>query len=250
VGAVTDVSVVVPVYNECGVIARLIDDLEREVVGRLPVVEVIVVDDCSTDGSGAILEELSRERPWLSVDRAPTNAGHGPSVLRGLHRATGEWVFQVDSDGQFVIEEFEALWSRRAEGDLLLGVRVARSDDTHRLILSRVISRVVSALAGRPLRDSNTPFRLMRRELVLDLLPLIPRAARAPSIMVTLGAARRGWHVVEVPVTHLPRAHGTSTLRSLRLVSFSLRGLRELLSFDQRLRREPAARRTVVHEVA
>jgi hypothetical protein len=68
--------------------------------------------------------------------------------------------------------------------------------------------------------------------------------------MVTLGAARRGWHVVEVPVTHLPRAHGTSTLRSLRLVSFSLRGLRELLSFDQRLRREPAARRTVVHEVA
>src|SRR4029079_15435519 len=116
------------------------------------------VDDCSTDGTGAILEELAREGAWLTVDRAQINAGHGPSVLRGLRRATGDWVFQVDSDGQFVIEEFESLWSRRAEGDLLLGIRVARRDATHRLLLSRTIARAVSALARRSLRDSNTPF--------------------------------------------------------------------------------------------
>ena len=248
--AVTDLSVVVPVYNESGVIGELIDDLERKVVSQLPAVEVIVVDDCSTDGTGAILEELSRERPWLTVDRVHENAGHGPSVLRGLRRASGEWVFQVDSDGQFLIEEFEPLWSRRADADLVLGVRLSRQDSAHRLVLSRVIARTVSVLAERRLRDSNTPFRLVRRELWLDLQPLIPRDARAPSIMISLGAARRGWRVVEVPVTHLPRAQGSSTLRSLRLISFSLGGLRELLAFHHRLRREPARVALVAHEVA
>ena len=105
----------------------------------------------------------------------------------------------------------------------MLGIRAARRDSTHRLVLSRIIARTVSALAGRRLRDSNTPFRLLRRELWLDLQPLIPRDARAPSIMVSLGAARRGWRVIEAPVTHLPRAQGSSTLRSLRLVVFQPR---------------------------
>ena len=159
-------------------------------------------------------------------------------------------MFQVDSDGQFLIEEFEPLWSRRADADLVLGVRLSRQDSDTPPRPQPMIARTVSALAEEGSAIRTLPFRLVRRELWHDLQPLIPRDARAPSIMVSLGAARRGWRVVEVPVTHLPRAQGSSTLRSLRLVSFSLGGLRELLAFHHRLRREPARVSTRRHEVA
>ncbi len=228
-----------PVYNEAAVIEQLVLELERDLLERLEAeTEVIGVDDCSTDLTGQILERLARDRPWLTVDRAPVNAGHGPSVLRGLRRAEGDWIFQLDSDRQFLVDDFHSLWRRRDDADLVLGMRVNRRDAGHRIVLSRVIALTVSLLARRGLRDANTPFRVVRRELWEDLEPLIGECALAPSIMVSLGAARRGWRIRELPVTHLARAHGPSSLRSLRLLSFSLAGLRELLAFHRRLERE------------
>jgi dolichol-phosphate mannosyltransferase len=246
---VTSLSIVMPVYNEDQVVELIVLDLERHVVDRLAVGEVVVVDDCSTDRTGAILDRLARERPWLVVDHAAENAGHGPSVVRGLLRATGDWIFQLDSDAQFEIEDFWRLWAARAEADLVLGVRVERRDPLHRLVLSRVVSLTVSALARRRVRDPNVPFRLVRRELYDDLAPLLSPTTLAPSILVTVGAVARAWRVVEVPVRHLARSRGSSSLRSLRLVSFSLRGLRELLAFHRELKQRPARTRLVAHEV-
>jgi uncharacterized protein (TIGR03663 family) len=247
VGGVVELSVVVPVYNEAGSIEALVADLAREVVPLAATVEVIVVDDASNDSTPQILETLAAVHPWLVVVRSPRNRGHGPSVLHGLARAHGRWIFQIDSDGQFVVAEFDCLWQRRADCDLALGVRVDRHDPAHRLVLSFLVRLAVSLLARRRLRDPNTPFRLMRRELWDDLAPLIGDSAAAPSIFTLVGAAVRSRRIVEIPVTHLPREGGRSSLRNLRLVGFSLRGLAELVAFRIALARagrndSPAAR--------
>jgi glycosyltransferase involved in cell wall biosynthesis len=236
-----DLSVVVPVYNEAGSVETLVDDFERELVPRFERVEVIVVDDASTDETPQILDRLAAERPWLDVQRAERNAGHGPAVMRGLRRARAEWIFQIDSDGQFVVGEFPRLWDRRDDADLVLGVRAERNDPRHRLLLTRAVRVAASLLAGRRIRDVNTPFRLVRRSVWVELEPLMGPDTRAPNILVTLGTAVRGRRIVDVPVTHLAREGGTSTLRTLRLVRFSLRGLGQLIGFRYRLARAPAA---------
>jgi glycosyltransferase involved in cell wall biosynthesis len=240
VGEVIDLSVVVPVYNEAGSIEALVRDFERELVPRFERLEVIVVDDASTDETPQILERLAHERPWLDVRRAEQNAGHGAAVMRGLRAARAEWIFQIDSDGQFVVAEFPLLWERRDECDLALGVRADRHDPLHRLALTRVVRLATSLLAGRRIRDVNTPFRLLRRSVWTDLEGLIGPDTLAPNILVTLGASVRGRRVVNVPVTHLARERGTSTLKALRLIRFSLRGLGQLLAFRYRLARSPA----------
>jgi dolichol-phosphate mannosyltransferase len=241
----TDLSVVVPVYNEESSIKQLVLDLGRDVVPLVADVEVIVIDDASTDGTPAILAELADGRPWLQVRRADRNAGHGPSVVRGLEEASGDWIFQLDSDGQFVVAEIDRLWSRRETADIVLGIRAARRDPGHRLALSRFVRLVVSALVGRHVRDANIPFRLFRAALWADVRPFLPRPALAPSILVAVGAVARGWRIVEVPVTHLPRERGASSLRQFRLVLFSLRGLLQLIAFRVALaragRRRPVA---------
>ena len=81
------------------------------------------------------------------------------------------------------------------------------------------------------------PFRLIRRGLWDDLAPLVGEAPLAPSILVACGAAVRGWRIVEVPVSHRARPHGTSTLRAVRLLRFSARGVGELARFRRALRR-------------
>jgi glycosyltransferase involved in cell wall biosynthesis len=232
-------SVVVPVYNEEGVIRTLVEDLERVLPGLVGEFETIVVDDASTDGTPALLDELARTRPWLRVVHAEHNAGHGSSVMRGLHLARGDWIFQIDSDGQFVVAEFERLWELRDDCDLVLGVRARRRDPLHRLVLTRVVQAGASLLAGHRVRDVNTPFRLVRKTVWIDCSSVMARDTLAPNVLVAVAAFVRGWRVRPVPVTHLPRSSGRSTLRWLRLVRFSARGLRQLVAFRYRLAREP-----------
>ena len=232
-----ELSVVVPCFNEAKGIADLVLDLERELVPLGEPFEVLVVDDRSTDDTPRLLDELAHGREWLHVHHAERNAGHGPSVIRGLDLARGQWIFQLDSDRQFVVAEFSDLWERRHDADLVLGVRADRDDPLHRIVLSRTVSIVVSALALRRLRDPNVPFRIYRRELWEDLRQFMGPQTLAPSIFVTLGAVSRGWRLVEVPVTHLRGTREVSTLRKWRLVKFSLSGLRELVVYRFRLAR-------------
>jgi glycosyltransferase involved in cell wall biosynthesis len=233
-------SVVIPVWNEEHAIRQILDEVDREVAARFRDAEIIVVDDASTDRTSAILAEVAAANPRVSVWRIERNRGHGPSVLTGLAKASGDWIFQLDSDGQFVVSEFWELWRQRESGDLLLGTRHARHDPRHRLVLSRLVAFAVSVLAGARIRDANTPFRLMRRSLWDDLRPLIRADALAPSILLTVGASARSWRVLEVPVTHLARTRGVSSLRAWRLVRFSARGLGQLVAFRLALKRRAA----------
>jgi dolichol-phosphate mannosyltransferase len=231
-------AIVMPVWNEAAVIAEVVAELERDVVTRLPDgVTVIVVDDHSSDGSADVLDKLAAQRDWLEVVHAPENRGHGPSVRDGLERARGEWLFVLDSDGNIPAADFWRLWDARAGADLVLGVRVDRRDARHRLLLTRAVRFVVTRLAGRPIKDPNVPFRLLRRELWHELAPLIGPDVLAPSILVSLGAAVRGRRVVEVPVVHRPRPGDVSSLRRVRLLGFSARGLVQLVRFRLRLGR-------------
>ena len=236
----TELSVVVPVYNEEGAIETLVDDLGSVLTPLFDELQVIVVDDASTDETPAILARLAHDRPWLHVERVAVNAGHGPAVVRGLESARADWVFQIDSDGQFVVAELPLLWARRDDSDLVLGIRQNRRDPTHRLLLTRAVRAAASLLVGARMRDVNTPFRLLRRSVWEDLQPLIGPSTLAPNIFVAVGARVRGWRVVELPATHRPRVTGTGSLRALRLVRFSLRALGQLLAYRVRLRRLPA----------
>jgi glycosyltransferase involved in cell wall biosynthesis len=214
---VTLLSVVMPVYNEEAGLADVIADITRHVLDVVPDSELVMVDDRSTDGSAVVLDGAARGDARITVLTNEHNSGHGPTVLRGFAASTGEWLLHIDSDGQVDLAEFDLLWSRREEADLVLGIRLRRQDPLHRLILTRFTAALVSMLTGSWVRDSNTPYKLVRRSLYDHLAPSIPDDTFAPSLLLVMGARRSGARVVEVGTTHLPRAHGTSTLNLPRL---------------------------------
>jgi len=228
--AVPEVSVVIPCFNEEACIDGVVRDWWQQLSANLVDFEIVVIDDGSTDRTPAILASLVREYPELRTLRQ-ANQGHGPALLHAYREARGRWVFHTDSDAQFISGDFWSLWGRREESPYLMGIRVERKDPIHRVALSRGLRLLVRTITGIPVEDINIPYKLIRRDLLGELLPIVPNDTFAPSILLALGAHRRGIHIIQVPVRHLARTTGRTILKPLKLARSCLRALRQLLRF-------------------
>ena len=224
-------TVVMPVYNERPVIEAVLADVVRHVLDLVPGSELVVVNDCSTDGTADLLAAAAIAEPRIRVLTNSVNSGHGVSVRNGFDAAAGEWIFQIDSDGQVDLTQFATFWAARDDADLVMGVRVHRHDPLHRLILTRFTRLVASVLARRHLRDANVPFKLVRADLFAHLAPLIPPDSFAPSILIGIGAARSGARITQLEIRHLSRPHGKSTIRVFRLAKAVGRSFWQTLRF-------------------
>lgn len=235
-------SVVMPVYNEAGVIVQVIQDFAR-VLQHFEEQEMIIVDDCSQDKTPIILGELQAIYPFLRVLRNEKNRGHGPTLVRAYRQATGDFVFHCDSDNQFKAEDFWLLWDelRNKDLDLVIGYRKERHDPVARLLLTRLVRFYLFLVLRHWLPDSNSPFRLYSRGALSRLLPVIKENSIVPSILLAFAAVSTKMRVNSLPVTHLPRRTGKSFLRSWKIFKLCAPAIKEIIVFRKLLtHRHPA----------
>ncbi|MBU1234783.1 MAG: glycosyltransferase family 2 protein [Proteobacteria bacterium] len=225
------ISVVMPVYNEVATISRTIKECSTEILAHFSCGEIIVVDDESTDGSLEVLKSLSKEVADLTVLYNSHNLGHGPSLMRAIEAATGDYIFCIDSDYQHLPGEFWNLFPGIEHADVVIGLRVKRQDPLHRKVLSRLANTLIRLIFDCTNKDLNVPFKLFKRTDLQAILPLIPQNAYIPSTLAVLAAHKSGLSVWQVPVTHLPRNSGTSSFLGWHLLFFCSQVLWELLSF-------------------
>src|SRR5512133_24490 len=132
-------SIVMPAYNEEAHIERSVSEWYESVVNAIPGAELLVVDDCSTDGTRAKLEAMALRLPRLRVLQSQVNVGHGPALRLAMERCAGEFVFQTDSDRQHTPDDFWSLWNEREQSDFVFGVRDHRADGLFRAGVSAVM---------------------------------------------------------------------------------------------------------------
>lgn len=240
-GTRPQLSVVMPVYNEAAGIEAVVRDTTAELLDRLGRAELVLVDDASTDETPAILDRLAAADDRLKVHHAPRNGGHGPALRRALDASAGDWIFQIDSDGQQLVGEFWKLWERRHDADLVIGKRPIHRNGRHRIVVSAGARYLNRGLGGGNIRDVNCPFKLFRRTLWEDLREDIPATPMVPSLLIAFGAALRGWRIEQTGVTSLPRAHGRSTVNVPALVRLTTGAMREVLSFRRKVARRARA---------
>jgi len=226
------VVVVMPAYNEEVCIAQIC----REWLDMLESVEgsrLMVIDDGSTDRTPAILQAVAVAHPALEVVHQ-RNAGHGAAILNGYRRALemgAEWIFQVDSDGQFDPWDFTRLWERSERFGFVMGYRRHRKDSLHRRAVSAALRLLIRLRFGVRLRDPNAPFRLMEARLLREFLPRLPDGVFAPNILLAILARKGGGGFCEIPVHHRARRGGTGSLGLTRLARVLPRCVLELLRF-------------------
>lgn len=194
-----DLTLVTPAHNEAATIGGTVRAWAAE-LGRLGIAfEWLIVDDGSTDDTGAILEALARDVPELRVIRQ-ANRGHGPTVLAGYRQAQGRWTLQIDGDDEIGPGPFGLFWEARERFDLIVGRRRGRALSPGRRALTAASRTAVRLLFGGSLHDPNAPYRLMRTEAVAPLVAGLPETTFAPNVILSGLAAKTGLRVGEIEV--------------------------------------------------
>lgn len=212
------ISVFFPAYNDEASIAGLVGDALAVLPGLTDDFEVIVVDDGSTDGSAAVLDELARADSRVRVVRHGSNRGYGAALRTGFATATKDLVFYTDGDGQYDVRELLRLRPLLAEGvDIVNGYKIQRADGWQRKVIGAAYNQLAHLLFSIPIRDVDCDFRLLRRRVV-EPLELVSSSG---SICVELvhKLHRSGCVFAEVPVQHHPRTHGRSQFFTPRRVA-------------------------------
>jgi glycosyltransferase involved in cell wall biosynthesis len=198
-------SVVMPAYNE----RDTIDEIVSRVMAIPMRVELVVVDDCSTDGTRAHLGELQKQFGFTLLLQSH-NQGKGAALRRGFNAVTGDIVAVQDADLEYSPEEFPTLAQLIIEGraDVVYGSRFLGQ---HRVFLfthylgNRLLTLVTNILYNTMLSDMETCYKMMRRE-VLEGLDLQSNGFGIEPEL-TAKIFKRGYRVYEVPITYDGRGY-------------------------------------------
>jgi dolichol-phosphate mannosyltransferase len=219
----SNVSVVVPLYNE----EQSVAILQRELADALTGLdyEIIFVDDGSQDQTVARIAA----DPRIRVLRFEKNAGQSAAIFAGLQAVRGQVAVLIDGDLQNDPADISRLLAEISRGaDLVCGYRAQRKDTLLKRITSRVANFIRSRFTRDGVRDTGCTLKAMRRDCIGALLPFKGMHRFIPALVK--GA---GYRLVEVPVNHRPRRFGQSKYglgnRALR-ATMDMFGVRWLLS--------------------
>jgi dolichol-phosphate mannosyltransferase len=210
--------VIIPTYNEKHNIARLID----LVLARDDRLDVLVVDDGSPDGTGAMVESIKAVNPRVDVIHRPTKLGLGTAYLAGFKWALERsyaFIFEMDADFSHDPAHLPQFLEALTGADLVLGSRYRNGRVTvvnwpvGRLLLSYAANVYARTVTGLKLFDSTGGFKCFRRQ-VLEAIELdaVKSSGYAFQIEMNFRAWKKGFRIVEIPIVFVDRTEGESKM--------------------------------------
>lgn len=211
-------SIVIPAFNEARFIGTLLEQVRAVPLHTLGVAtEIIVVDDCSTDGTS----DVARRVEGVQLYRLARNSGKGAAVREGIAQATGDYLIIQDADLEYDPQDYlpmmHAILDRRADvvyGSRYLGRGKHAGQSLAAYLGGRSLSLIMLATTGRYLTDTVTALKLFPRTL-LPSLALETRGFETDH-EITAKVLARGLRIVEVPVTYHPRSKADGKKIGLR----------------------------------
>ena len=227
--------IVMPAYNEEAnikdVVAQWHPVCER-ITQNGDYAKLVIANDGSKDNTWKMLETLTKDYPLLLPINKP-NSGHGATLLHLYRNAINEnadYIFQTDSDGQTLPEEFWQMWDNRKQYDFQIGTRGGRQDGTSRVFVTKTLRFVVWLMFHEWVKDANTPFRLMKAD---KLLPIDYNLSNvAISAIATKWHYNIGWY----PITFRPRQGGVNSINMKRIFKIGVKALKDFRIINKNLR--------------
>ena len=205
-------SILIPVYNERTVVERslaqvlaapLLENMDRE---------LIVVDDCSTDGTAAILERMASEEPSIHLIRKTRNEGKGAAVRTAIEKASGDFCLVQDADLEYDPSEYTRLLRPLLDGhaDAVFGSRYLVSEQTRVLpfwhsMINKCLTLLSNMFCNLNLTDMETCYKVFRTDLLKSIPIRSNRFGFEPEI--TMKAAKRKLRIYEVPISYHGRTY-------------------------------------------
>jgi dolichol-phosphate mannosyltransferase len=209
--------VVIPTYNERENIERLI----KEVLSISPILDILVVDDNSPDGTGEIVEKISKEEPRVKVMRRPAKMGLGSAYVDGFKYALQgnyDFIIQMDADFSHSPQDISRFLDLIQHYDVVIGSRYTDGVSVvnwpiTRLLLSYIANLYARIVTGVPIKDLTGGFKCFKRKVLESIkLDKIVSDGYAFQIEMNVLAWRRGFKMVEIPIIFVERRAGSSKM--------------------------------------
>ena len=205
-------SILIPVYNERAVAER---SLRQVLAAPLPENmdrELIIVDDCSTDGTSAILERLAASDPRIRLFRHAVNRGKGAAVRSAIEQATGDFCIVQDADLEYDPNEYSILLKPMLSGhaDAVFGSRYLAGVQTRVLPfwhsrINKYLTLISNMFSNLNLTDMETCYKVFRTDLLKSIPVRSDRFGFEPEI--TMKCAKRRLRIYEVPISYHGRTY-------------------------------------------
>ncbi len=230
-----EISFLFPVHNEAKIIEEVITEFFNEISSKIPI-EIVVAEDGSTDGTKAILRDLSKRIP-MKIILGKDRKGYSQGLIDGLAKVDTDYVVFLDSDGQHIASDFWKLYELRKDYDIVTGWRVKRADGLHRKIISSVFKWLAKILFKIPkYHDITAPYRIVNSTIAKKIANDSKYMRESFWTEFTIRAYFNGFKIKEVPVTHRKRLDGeTNVYKPNKLFGIIVSQLKGMLSLKKEL---------------
>jgi len=202
------ISIVVPAYNEEENIKNVLRDIKDTIQDSEQKFEIIVVDDGSTDKTAEI---VSSDKD-VKIVRHPYNKGYGASLKTGARVAQGDFILYIDADNQHNPQDILKLIRHTDKYEMVIGARTKKSKTSMLRWLGRgILSLIANYLAGMKIPDLNSGFRVIRRDIIMEFMPILPNTFSFTTT-ITLLAIKAGYNIKYIPIDTTERI-GTSKIK-------------------------------------
>ena len=232
---------VMPAYNEEANIEDVIKQWHPicEKINQLgDNAQLVIANDGSKDNTYGIMKQLQEKYPFLVAIDKP-NSGHGATVLYLYRYAIdngADYVFQTDSDGQTLPEEFWQMWENKEKYDFQIGTRGGRQDGGSRVFVTKTLRFVVWCMFHVWVKDANTPFRLLNIEKLKPILDIIPTDYNLANVAVSAIAVRWNYNIAWYPITFRPRQGGVNSINMKRIFKIGVKALSDFRMINRNLK--------------
>ncbi len=230
--------IVIPAYNEE-------ENIEAVVNDWYPVVEkiggesrLVIINDGSKDSTYDKMLALKEGRPLFEPLTKP-NGGHGATVLYGYNYALeqgADYIFQTDSDGQTLPEEFWPFWELREQYAMVIGHRKGRQDGFSRKVVTKTLKLVCLLCFHVNLTDANTPFRLMQHDALADALKDVPADHNLANVLVSVVFAKKKLPVKYIKITFRPRQGGVNSINLKKIFKIGKKAWKDFRAINKCLK--------------
>ena len=204
--AAPELSFVIPCHNEEGNLRPLVAAIREATEPLKLTFEIVIVDDCSTDTSWKVLQELAAADSRVRGLKFAYNCGQSAAMFAGMKAAKGKYIVTLDADLQNDPRDIPLFLEALKNVDCVCGTRVearSKGDSFVRIISSRIANWVRNRLSGETISDAGCCFRAFKRECVADLKFFKGMHRFLPTLFKI-----DGYTVAEIPIRHNPRASG------------------------------------------
>ncbi len=213
------ITVIVPAYNEEKTIGRIVQDIDSIFRGRYKDYEILVMNDCSTDSTLEIVNQLKKKIKRLKVYTNEKNRGKTMTVLKGISISDAEIVSFIDADYQYDPLDLPTVIDKVAnEGfDICTGIRQRRKDNFYRLFMSRGFNSFNRVMFGIKIKDVNCGLKAIRKNCFDRIRIEYTNAPWFIDTELLAKAYRRKMRVAQVPIRHHERKEGRSKVSGIKL---------------------------------